>query len=112
MCAISGLDGLKPTLNAIEFSKKVAIANKESLVCAWDLIERDRPAIVFEHTDTYYETPLEVRKHISSQFQSLNYEIYLLCQGRKIFDYKFLEHIDFGEAPFIDGDLLATPLEN
>ena len=79
---------------------------------AWDLIERDRPAIVFEHTDTYYETPLEVRKHISSQFQSLNYEIYLLCQWRKIFDYKFLEHIDFGEAPFIDGDLLATPLEN
>ena len=40
MCSISGLDGLKPTLNAIEFSKKVAIANKESLVCAWNLIEK------------------------------------------------------------------------
>ena len=40
MCAISGLDGLKPTLSSIKFSKKVAIANKESLICAWNLIQK------------------------------------------------------------------------
>ena len=40
MCAISGLDGLKPTLASIKFSKKVAIANKESLICAWNLIQK------------------------------------------------------------------------
>ena len=40
MCAISGLAGLKPTLDSIKFSKKVAIANKESLICAWNLIEK------------------------------------------------------------------------
>ena len=28
MCAISGLDGLKPTLEAIEFSNTIRIANK------------------------------------------------------------------------------------
>ena len=40
MCAISGLAGLKPTLDSIKFSKKIAIANKESLICAWNLIEK------------------------------------------------------------------------
>jgi len=40
MCAISGLAGLKPTLASIKFSKKIAIANKESLVCAWNLIQK------------------------------------------------------------------------
>ncbi len=40
MSAISGLDGLKPTLNSIENSKKIAIANKESLICGWHLINK------------------------------------------------------------------------
>tara|TARA_B100000427_G_C15496832_1_gene590202 strand:- start:696 stop:1862 length:1167 start_codon:yes stop_codon:yes gene_type:complete len=40
MCSISGLDGLKPTLDSIKFSKKVAIANKESIICAWNLIDK------------------------------------------------------------------------
>ena len=40
MCAISGLAGLKPTLASIKFSKKIAIANKESLICAWSLIQK------------------------------------------------------------------------
>ncbi|MDC0215529.1 1-deoxy-D-xylulose-5-phosphate reductoisomerase [Candidatus Pelagibacter sp.] len=39
MCAISGLAGLKPTLDSIKFSKKIAIANKESIICAWNLIK-------------------------------------------------------------------------
>ena len=38
MCSISGLEGLKPTLSAIKFSKKIAIANKESIICGWNLI--------------------------------------------------------------------------
>ena len=40
MCAISGLAGLKSTLASIKFSKKIAIANKESLICAWNLIQK------------------------------------------------------------------------
>ena len=40
MCAISGLSGLSPTLDAIKFSNKIAIANKESLICGWNLIEK------------------------------------------------------------------------
>ena len=41
MCAITGLAGLKPTLDAIKFSKNIAIANKESIVCGWNFIKRD-----------------------------------------------------------------------
>ena len=41
MCSITGLAGLKPTLDAIKFSKNIAIANKESIVCGWNFIERD-----------------------------------------------------------------------
>ena len=41
MSAISGLDGLKSTLKIIRLSKKIAIANKESIICAWNLIEKE-----------------------------------------------------------------------
>ena len=40
MCAISGLEGLRPTLDMIQFTKNIAIANKESLVCGWNLIKK------------------------------------------------------------------------
>ena len=40
MCSITGLAGLKPTLDAIKFSYNVAIANKESIICGWNFIER------------------------------------------------------------------------
>ena len=40
MSSISGLDGLSPTLNIIKYCKKIAIANKESIVCGWSLIKR------------------------------------------------------------------------
>ena len=39
--AISGLSGLQPTLDIIKYSKIVAIANKESIICAWNLIEKE-----------------------------------------------------------------------
>jgi len=41
MCSISGLEGLAPTLEAIKLSKSVGIANKESIICAWNLIEKN-----------------------------------------------------------------------
>ena len=41
MCSIMGLAGLKPTLEAIKFSHNIAIANKESIICGWNFIERD-----------------------------------------------------------------------
>ena len=40
MCAISGLGGLKPTLEIIKFSKTIGVANKESIICGWYLIKK------------------------------------------------------------------------
>ena len=37
--AISGIDGLEPTLKIIKFTNKIAIANKESIICGWNLIK-------------------------------------------------------------------------
>ncbi len=37
---ISGLDGLEPTLDIIKFSKNLAIANKESIICGWNFIKK------------------------------------------------------------------------
>ena len=38
--AIPGIAGLEPSLNAIKISKKILIANKESVICGWELISR------------------------------------------------------------------------
>ena len=40
MSAISGFEGLKPTLDIIKFTKIIAIANKESIICGWSLINK------------------------------------------------------------------------
>ena len=40
MSAISGFDGLNPTLDIIKFTKTIAIANKESIICGWSLIQK------------------------------------------------------------------------
>ena len=40
MSSISGLEGLISTLDIIKFSKNIAIANKESIVCGWSLIKK------------------------------------------------------------------------
>ena len=41
MCAISGIEGLKPTYDIIRFTKNIGIANKESIVCGWSLINNE-----------------------------------------------------------------------
>jgi 1-deoxy-D-xylulose-5-phosphate reductoisomerase len=38
IAGIVGIAGLQPTLDAIKFSKVVAIANKESIICGWDIM--------------------------------------------------------------------------
>ena len=40
MSSISGFDGLKPTIKIIKKTKIIAIANKESIICGWNLIKK------------------------------------------------------------------------
>ena len=41
MSAISGIEGLEPTINIIKYTKRIAIANKESIICGWGLIQKE-----------------------------------------------------------------------
>jgi len=41
MSSIIGIEGLEPTMRIIKFSKKIAIANKEAIVCGWNLIIKE-----------------------------------------------------------------------
>jgi 1-deoxy-D-xylulose-5-phosphate reductoisomerase len=41
MSSISGIHGLEPTIKIIKHTKKIAIANKEAIICGWHLIKKD-----------------------------------------------------------------------
>ena len=41
LSSISGIQGLEPTTKIIKFTKKIAIANKESIICGWNLIQTE-----------------------------------------------------------------------
>ena len=41
MSAIVGINGLTPTFKIIKYTKKIAIANKETIICAWNLIKKE-----------------------------------------------------------------------
>ena len=40
MAAIVGVAGLQPTIDAIKISKTVGIANKESIICGWEILSK------------------------------------------------------------------------
>ena len=41
MSSISGIQGLKPTIEIIKYTKNIAIANKEAIICGWNLIDKE-----------------------------------------------------------------------
>jgi len=40
MSAIVGLAGLQPTIDSVKISKNLAIANKETIICGWEIISK------------------------------------------------------------------------
>ena len=41
MSSITGINGLNPTLECIKYTKNILIANKEALICGWNLIDKE-----------------------------------------------------------------------
>ena len=41
MSSIIGLEGLYPTIKLIKHTKKIAIANKEAIICGWNIIKKN-----------------------------------------------------------------------
>ena len=69
MCAIVGIAGLQPTLDAIKISKTVAIANKESIICAWSILSREikKYKTKIQPVDSEHFSIKELTKNISDK---------------------------------------------
>ena len=80
MSSISGLDGLTPTLKIIKFTNKIAIANKESIICAWNLIKKEinKNKTIFVPVDSEHFSIWYALKEISTNKIE---KIYLTASG-------------------------------
>jgi len=86
MASISGIEGLKPTFKIIKYTKKIAIANKESLICAWPLIKNELKKFntKFIPIDSEHFTIWsEINKVDTSQIK----KIYLTASGGPLLNY-------------------------
>ncbi len=88
MSAIIGIDGLNPTIQIIKFSKTIAIANKESIICGWNLIKKklDKHKTTFipvdsEHFSIWYGLKNIQEKNIK--------KIYLTASGGPLLNYPY-----------------------
>ena len=106
------LDSHIKKYNRVSFIKiDVQGLEKNVLDGAAKIIKRDKPVIIFEHSDLYLKNPLETRKHISDLFSLQNYQIYLIRRGENEFKYLFLEDIDFSNSiDNLDADFIAIPM--
>ncbi len=89
MSSITGIEGLKPTLKIIKHSKKIAIANKESIICGWSLINK------------------ELKKN-KTEFIPVDSEHFSLWYGLKNIDTNLIEKIYLTAS---GGPFYLTPLK-
>ncbi|CAN1598061.1 Dxr 1-deoxy-D-xylulose 5-phosphate reductoisomerase [Candidatus Pelagibacterales bacterium] len=87
VAAISGIAGLIPTLNIIKFSKKILIANKESIICGWKFIikELKKYHCVFTPIDSEHFSIFNLIQN--KNINSIKY-IYLTASGGPFFGKK------------------------
>ena len=69
MAAIVGIAGLQPTVDAVQISKTVAIANKEAIICGWEIlskyIKKHKTKIL--PIDSEHFSIMEITKDISDE---------------------------------------------
>jgi len=87
VAAISGIAGLLPTINIIKFSKKILIANKESIICGWRFIlkELKKYHCRFTPIDSEHFSILNLTEN--KNINSIKY-IYLTASGGPFFRKK------------------------
>ena len=89
--AISGIAGLLPTLNIIKFSKKILIANKESIICGWKFIYKElkKYNCFFVPIDSEH---FSISNLIKNKNKNSIKKIYLLASGGPFFGKKVNLH--------------------
>ena len=86
MSSIVGLNGLYPTLKVIKFTKKIAIANKESIICGWNLIQKEliRYKTIFTPVDSeHFSILYAINK---TKIKDIN-KIYLTASGGPLLNF-------------------------
>ena len=85
MSSISGIEGLSPTIQIIKHTKKIAIANKEAIICGWNIIknELDKNKTEFIPVDSEHFSINYALKKIN---QSNVENIYLTASGGPLKD--------------------------
>tara|TARA_B100000963_G_scaffold233834_1_gene204264 strand:- start:1099 stop:2262 length:1164 start_codon:yes stop_codon:yes gene_type:complete len=85
MISVSGLDGLKPTIILSNYSNNLAIVNKESLICGWNLIKN----------------ALKKNKCNFIPIDSEHYSIHSLLKGHQLSEIEKI-YITASGGPFIN----------
>ena len=85
--AISGIAGLLPTLSIIKFSKKILIANKESIICGWKFIYKELKKYNCSFTPIDSEH-FSISNLIQNKNKNLIKNIYLTASGGPFFSKK------------------------
>ena len=85
MSSISGIEGLSPTYKIIKHTKLIAVANKESIVCGWSLIEKE----------------LKKNKTKFIPVDSEHFSIFSLLQNQNVRNIEKI-YITASGGPFID----------
>ena len=88
MSSISGIQGLKPTIEIIKYTNRIAIANKEAIICGWDLIEK------------------RLNKH-KTEFIPVDSEHFSIWYALKDFEKNLIEkiYLTASGGPFLDKTL-------
>jgi len=85
IAAISGIAGLLPTLNIIKFSKKILIANKESIICGWKFISRELKKYNSDFIPIDSEH-FSILKLIENKNRNSIHKIYITASGGPFFN--------------------------
>ena len=84
--AIPGIAGLEPTIEMIRQSRKMLIANKESIICGWELIKKEakknKTKIIPVDSEHY-----SIFKLIENVPKNLISKIYLTASGGPFLDF-------------------------
>ena len=69
MSAIVGIAGLQPTVDAVQISKVVAIANKETIICGWEILSRyiKKHKTKILPVDSEHFSIMELTKNVSNE---------------------------------------------
>ena len=90
MCSIVGIEGLLPTIKIIKYTNKIAIANKEAIICGWNLIKKeiDKYKTSFFPVDSEHFSIWEI---LNSKFIPEIEKIYITASGGPFLNKSFIE---------------------